>query len=271
MDQIARQEKQENSLTNFLTDTSQNVNDVERVASAVAGGALLTYGVKVGGLGGTLLSLLGGSMLYRGATGHCHLYDAMGVDTAHDSDGIRRSPFSKSSIFTGKVHVTKALTINKSQAELYEFWRNFENLPIFMRHLESVTKTGDNTSHWVAKAPLGQTVEWDAELTSDIPNERIGWKSLDGAFIPNSGVVEFLPTRDRGTELKVVMTYEAPGGKLGEWVAWALGEEPSVQIAEDIRRFKSLMETGLIMKVEGQPSGREPMPKAMKASASFQR
>ena len=257
-------ESNENSLTTFLTDTSQNVNSVERAASAVAGGALLAYGLKHGGVGGTVLSILGGGMLFRGATGHCHVYDALGVDT---KDMERGSPFTKSSLLTGKVHVTKAMTINKSQAELYEFWRNFENLPIFMRHLESVTTTGDRTSHWKAKAPLGQTIEWDAELTSEVPNEKIGWKSLDGAFIPNSGVVEFLPTRERGTELKVTMTYEIPGGKVGEWIAWALGEEPSIQIAEDLRRFKSLMETGLIMKVEGQPSGRELLPKAMTAKA----
>jgi uncharacterized membrane protein len=176
------------SLTTFLTDTTQNVNRVERAASAIAGGAMLAYGVKQGGVGGTILSILGGGMLVRGATGHCHVYDALGVDTKAIERG---SPFKKSSLLTGKIHVTKALTINKSQAELYEFWRNFENLPIFMRHLESVTTSGERTSHWIAKAPLGQTVEWDAELTSEVPNEKIGWKSLDGAFIPNSGVVEF--------------------------------------------------------------------------------
>jgi len=257
-------ESNENSLTTFLTDTSQNVNPVERAASAVAGGALLAYGLKEGGIGGTLLSILGGGMLVRGATGHCHVYDALGVDTTEIQ---HRSPFKKSSLLTGKIHVVKALTINKSQAELYEFWRNFENLPIFMRHLESVTKTGETTSNWKAKAPLGQTVEWDAELTSDVPNEKIGWRSLEGAFIPNSGVVEFLPTIDRGTEVKITMIYEAPGGKIGEWIAWALGEEPGVQIAQDLRRFKSLMETGSIMKVDGQPSGREPLPKAMTARA----
>src|SRR6188768_1271819 len=214
-------ETQENSLTTFLTDTSQNVNPVERAASAVAGGALLAYGLKHGGIGGTVLSILGGGMLVRGATGHCHVYDALGVDTREIDE---RSPFKKSSLLTGKIHVTKALTINKSQAELYEFWRNFENLPIFMRHLESVTKIDEKTSHWKAKAPLGRTVEWDAELTSDVPNEKVGWKSLEGAFIPNSGVVEFLPTIERGTEVKVTMIYEAPGGKIGEWIAWALGE-----------------------------------------------
>ena len=261
-------ETHEQSLSTFLTDTSQNVNNLERVASTVAGGALVVYGYKVGGVGGTVLSLLGGGMLFRGATGHCHMYDALGINTAADvPEGTRKSPFKRASLLSGKIHVTKALTINKSAAELYEFWRNFENLPIFMRHLESVTKTDETFSHWKAKAPLGQTVEWDAEVTSDIPNQRIGWKSLEGAFIPNSGVVEFLPTANRGTEIKVTMTYEAPGGRLGEWIAWAFGEEPSVQIAEDLRRFKSLMETGLIMKTEGQPSGREPLPKAMTARA----
>jgi uncharacterized membrane protein len=257
----------ENKLTEQLTDLDTNVGAPERVASAVAGGALLAYGLKQGGVGGTILSILGGGMLLRGATGHSVVYDAIGVNTSELSSGTTRSPFKRSSLLTGKVHVTKALTINKSAAELYEFWRNFENLPIFMRHLEAVTKTDEKASHWKAKAPLGQTVEWDAEVTSDIPNQRIGWKSLEGAFIPNSGVVEFLPTVNRGTEMKVTMTYEAPGGKLGEWIAWALGEEPSIQIAEDLRRFKSLMETGLIMKVEGQPSGREPLPKTMTAKA----
>jgi len=261
-------ETHEQSLSTFLTDTSQNVNNIERVASTVAGGALVAYGYKMGGVGGTVLSLLGGGMLFRGTTGHCHMYDALGINTAADvPEGTRKSPFKRASLLSGKIHVTKALTINKSAAELYEFWRNFENLPIFMRHLESVTKTDETFSHWKAKAPLGQTVEWDAEVTSDIPNQRIGWKSLEGAFIPNSGVVEFLPTANRGTEIKVTMTYEAPGGRLGEWIAWAFGEEPSVQIAEDLRRFKSLMETGLIMKTEGQPSGREPLPKAMTARA----
>lgn len=261
-------EEHENSLSTFLTDTSQNVNNAERVASSLAGGAMLAYGLKHGGVSGAILSVLGGGMLFRGATGHCHMYDALGVNTAADvPEGTRKSPFKRASLLTGKVHVTKALTINKSPAELYEFWRNFENLPVFMRHLEAVTTTDEKTSHWKAKAPLGQSVEWNAEVTSDIPNQRIGWKSLEGSDIANSGVIEFLPTRDRGTEVKVTMTYEAPGGKLGEWIAWALGEEPSIQVAEDLRRFKSLMETGLIMKTEGQPSGRDPLPKTMTARA----
>jgi uncharacterized membrane protein len=254
-------EKNENTteaLTNFLTDMKQNVGDNERIVSAVAGSGLITYGISKGGLLGTALSLVGGGLLYRGATGHCHLYSAVDKTTAEDVNT--------------RVHVQKSVTINKSQAELYQFWRNFENLPQFMNHLESVTVLDDKRSHWKAKAPLGYTVEWEAEATGEVENERISWHSIEGSEIPNSGVVEFRPTTNRGTEVRVTLTYEPPAGKLGSWIAWMFGEEPSLQVAEDLRRFKSLMETGLIMKVEGQPSGRiseiaEEKAKAMTAKA----
>jgi uncharacterized membrane protein len=243
----------------FITDTSTNVGGTERMASMIAGGALLGFGLKQGGLIGTAASVLGGAMLYRGSTGHCHMYDAMDVNTAGDvPEGTRKSPFNRG-FLSSRVHVTKSVTINKPAAEVYRFWRNFENLPQFMKHLESVTVTGDKTSHWKAKAPLGSSVEWDAELTSDVENKRIGWKSVENASIPNSGVVEFIDAGNRGTIVKVVMTYEAPGGKIGEWIAWALGEEPSYQVEDDLRRFKTLMETGRVPTTQGQTSGREPM------------
>lgn len=238
-------EKHENTteaVKDFLTDMKINVSDGERMVSALAGSGLITYGLSKRGVMGAVLSLLGTGLLYRGATGHCHLYSAVDKTTAEDPNT--------------RVHVQKSVTINKSQAELYNFWRNFENLPKFMDHLESVTVLDDKRSHWKAKAPLGYTVEWDAEATGEVENERISWHSVEGSEIPNSGVVEFRPTTNRGTEVRVTLTYEPPAGKLGSWIAWMFGEEPSVQVAEDLRRFKSLMETGLIMKVEGQTSGR---------------
>jgi uncharacterized membrane protein len=125
-----------------------------------------------------------------------------------------------------------------------------------MNHLESVKKLDGVISHWKAKAPLGYTVEWDAEITNKVENEKIEWRSLDGADIPNTGKVEFLPTVERGTELKVTLSYIIPAGKLGELAAKIFGEEPGQQVAEDLRRFKSLMESGSIIKVEGQPSAR---------------
>ena len=258
-------QKQGRGLIDFATDTSPNVNGPERVASALAGGALVGYGLKQGGILGAAMSVIGGEMLFRGATGHCHVYDAAGIDTT-DGSKQQRSPFGKRA-FSGIVRVKKSVTINKSPAELYEFWKNFENFPKFMKHLESVNVTDDKHSHWVAKSPVGDSVEWDAEVTSDEPNEHIGWKSVEGSDIANSGMVQFRPTADRGTEVSVDLSYEAPGGKLGSWIAWALGEEPSSQVAEDLRRFKQLMETGEIITVKGQTSGREEMQKARTARA----
>jgi len=241
------------SITDFLTNLENNVGTPERVLSSIGGGALLLYGIRRGGVLGMLASVAGGGLAWRGVTGHCHLYDTLNIDTAEKGDNA--SPFHKG-LLASKIHVTKSITINKSPAELYQFWHNFENLPQFMTHLEAVTVTDEKRSHWKAKAPLGTTVEWDAEITSDIENERIGWKSIEGSEIPNSGVVEFRPTTNRGTELRVVLTYEPPAGELGALVAKLFGEEPNGQVREDLRRFKQLMESGTIMTVDGQTSGR---------------
>lgn len=254
---------EETPITDLLTNFKTNVGSVERVASAVGGGALITYGLKQGGLLGGLLAVVGGSLAFRGVTGHCHMYDAINIDTSDESENPK-SPYH-TGFLDQKIHVTKSVTVNKSPSEVYSFWRQLNNLPQFMSHLESVTVIDNKRSHWVAKAPLGTTVEWDAEITSEIENERLGWKSVEDSEIVNSGVVLFNPTQDRGTEVKVVLTYEPPAGKLGSLVAKLFGEEPDQQVADDLRRFKQLMETGSIMTVEGQPSGRNP--EAKKASA----
>ncbi|MBS1797640.1 MAG: SRPBCC family protein [Acidobacteria bacterium] len=241
-----RPEKKQ-SLTDFLTNTEPNISQVERIVSGIAGGGLVAYGLKRRDTAGVLLAALGGLLGLRSATGHCQVYDALGID---------QSDASVSEWLKGKIEVQKAVTINKSPAELYRFWRNLENLPQFMNHLEAVAETDSKHSHWKAKAPLGQTVEWDAEITEEVPNELIAWRSTENSDIKNAGRVRFKPTANRGTEVVVHLTYEAPAGRLGALAAKIFGEEPSQQVSEDLRRFKSLMETGLIMKVEGQTSGR---------------
>lgn len=241
-------ETEKKSLTDILTNTDTNISQVERIVSGIAGGGLVAYGLKRRDKTGAILAAVGGLLGLRSATGHCQVYDALNID---------KSDASLQSWISGKVEVKKSVTINKSQAELYQFWRNFENLPQFMNHLETVKKDDENNSYWKAKAPLGTTVEWNAEITDEILNEKIAWRSTEGSDIKNSGVVEFKPTTNRGTEVVVHLTYEAPAGKLGALAAKIFGEEPSQQVAEDLRRFKSLMEAGLIMKTEGQPSGRE--------------
>jgi uncharacterized membrane protein/uncharacterized protein YjeT (DUF2065 family) len=139
-------------------------------------------------------------------------------------------------------------TINRSPEEVYKFWRNFQNLPRFMSHLESVQVTGENRSHWKATAPAGMTVEWDAEIVEDRPNELIAWRSLEGADVEHSGSVRFQPAPgNRGTEVKVSMVYNPPGGVLGVGIAKLFGEEPGEQIKGDLYRFKQVMETGEVI------------------------
>lgn len=255
------------SFTDILTNMDTNVGSAERFISAAAGGAMLAYGLRRGDTLGVILSVLGGGLALRGTTGHCQIYDAMGVDTSDKSSDTteRRSTGKQSGWLSGKVEVKKAVTINKSTSELFQFWRDFENLPQFMNHLESVTNTGDKRSHWKAKAPLGTSVEWDAEVIDERENELIAWRSIEGSDVPNSGIVQFMPTANRGTEVRVSFTYEVPGGYIGSLMAKLFGEEPNQQVDEDLKRFKKLMETGTIITTEGQPSGRAP--EAKKATA----
>ncbi len=158
----------------------------------------------------------------------------------------------------GPLRLQATVTVNKTPQEAYAFWRDLTNLPRFMMHLESVTATaGDATrSHWVAKAPLGRSVSWDAEITSEEPGQRLAWRSLPGSRIDNAGTVHFAEAPgDRGTEVKVVLHYDVPGGRLGRAVAKLFGEEPVQQVRDDLRRFKQVMETGDIVRSDGLPHG----------------
>ncbi|TMC89174.1 MAG: SRPBCC family protein, partial [Chloroflexi bacterium] len=139
----------------------------------------------------------------------------------------------------------------------YRFWRNFENLPRFMEHLKSVTVIDNKHSHWVARAPAGTSVEWDAEIINERENELIAWRSVGDATIGNAGSVHFTPAPGgRGTEVKVVLEYDPPAGRAGVIMARLFGEEPDQQVREDLRHFKEIMEAGEIPTTEGQPSGR---------------
>ena len=233
-----------------------NVGQSERVVSAVAGGALALAGLKMRSLPGVLLAAVGGALAYRGVTGHCHAYEALGVNTADEE--ATSGAAAPQDYYERGIHVEQSLTVERTPWDLYQFWRNFENLPRFMEHLESVTVLDEKRSHWVAKAPAiaGGKVEWDAEIINDEPNSLIAWRSLENANVDNAGSVRFVPGPEgRGTEVRVVVDYIPPGGRVGKWVAKLFGEEPSQQIKEDLRRFKRLMETGEIPTTQGQPRG----------------
>jgi uncharacterized membrane protein len=146
------------------------------------------------------------------------------------------------------VAVSEAITIAASPDAVYHFWRDFGNLPRFMEYLEAVEVIDDRRSHWRARAPAGQTVEWDAEITDDRPNERISWRSVQRADVPNAGTVRFRRAPgDRGTEVHVQLRYDPPGGKLGALVAKILREDPSQQVVSDLRRLKQVIETGEVV------------------------
>jgi uncharacterized membrane protein len=149
-----------------------------------------------------------------------------------------------------------AVTIKRPVEEVYGFWRDFTNLPSFMYHLRSVEPAGNGRSHWTANAPAGATVDWDAELVEDQPNRRIAWASLEGSKVANSGSVAFTPAPGGdGTEVRVELSYDPPGGALGKVVAKLFGEEPQQQITDDLRRLKQVLETGEVVLSEGSPEG----------------
>jgi uncharacterized membrane protein len=148
----------------------------------------------------------------------------------------------------GTIRVTKTVTVRRQQADVYRFFRDLKNLPRFMEHLESVTEHG-RRSQWCAKAPAGMTVEWEAEISEEIPNAVLSWRSIEGASVPNRGSVTFRQAPgNRGTEVCVSLQYEPPAGKVGAAVAKLFGEEPGQQVMSDLRRFKQMMEVGEVLR-----------------------
>ena len=154
------------------------------------------------------------------------------------------------------VHVSRSVTVKRSRDVVFQFWRQLENLPRFMLHLQSVTVTGGGRSHWITSAPAGQRLEWDAEIVEERPNERLSWRSLEGSDVRHQGAVIFRDApADRGTEVEVDLQYDAPAGKVGTAVAKLFGEEPSQQIRDDLRRFKQVMEIGEVVLSDGSLQG----------------
>jgi len=146
------------------------------------------------------------------------------------------------------IRVSETVTIARPREEVYRFWRDFTNLPRFMEHLEAVQVLDDRRSHWRARAPAGSSVEWDAELIEDQPNERISWRSVQEADVANTGTVRFqVAPGNRGTEIHVSLRYDPPAGRLGALVAKLFGEEPSEQVKGDLRRLKQVLETGEVV------------------------
>jgi uncharacterized membrane protein len=158
--------------------------------------------------------------------------------------------------------VRQSVTVNRPVEEVYAFWRNFENFPRFMAHVQSIRVSG-RRSHWAVKAPAGMTVEWEAELVEDRENDLIAWRSLEDADVQHSGKVRFMRAPGaRGSEVRVDLAYMPPGGALGRAIARLFGEEPEQQVRDDLRRFKQILEAGEIPISDGPGLSRPAQPPA---------
>src|SRR5882672_197211 len=243
------------TLADHLTPTSQhfhpalnrqqrrriaNMGIIDRSLSGLLGAGLIGVGITRRTLPGMIASIAGGGVLLAmSATGYCPFYHALSIDNA------RKGTAEPSDYYDEGIHVVVSYVIAKSPEELFQFWRNFENLPKFMNHLKAVICKGPNRSHWVARGPAGIDVEWDAEIINEEPNRLISWRTVGEADVDSAGTVMFVPAADgNGTRVHVNLDYIPPAGRVGQAIAKIFGDDPAQLIRDDLRRFKQIMETG---------------------------
>ena len=218
----------------------RNISETERWVSMAAGAGMALYGLSRRRTSGMVLAGLGAWLFKRGMSGHCDTYQMLGLSTAGTGEDTRQALGGPAGVI-----VEESVTINRPISELYRFWRNLENLPRFMTHLDSVERITDTLSRWRAKAPAGTTVEWNAEIINEVPDQVIGWKSIEGSDVVSAGSVNFDEAGGgRGTRVRVRLQYSPPGGKVGDAIARLIGSDAATQIRQDLQRFKQLVETG---------------------------
>jgi uncharacterized membrane protein len=174
------------------------------------------------------------------------LLDGLKLSRESDGDGSKDEP----------LQVRGAITVRRDRDEVYAFGHDIERFPSFMAHLEEVRVSGGGRSQWTVRGPLGMNVSWDVEITEDVPGERISWRSVEGSKVDGSGTVKFIPApAGQGTEVHLELRYDTPGGGVAAMMAKLFGEHPEMQIKDDLRRFKQIMETGEVVRSDGSPEG----------------
>lgn len=225
--------------------SATNVGSVERMISAAVGAFFVVNGLTgaKGFLNSTTRLGIGGYLLYRGLSGNCPMYTALGRETVGAAKAL-------------DIHTS--LTVNRPRHEVYEFWRRLENLPRFMEHLITVKQLNERESEWEARAPKGlATVRWRAFIVDDIPGELLSWQSEPGSAVDNAGSVVFTDAPGgQGTELRVTINYTPPAGDIGRNVAKVFNPAFRQMVKKDLMQFKQYIETGEIATIQGQPSGR---------------
>ncbi len=219
-------------------ETGPNVEGTERVGSGLLGAALALWGLRRSGVAGALAVAGGVGLVGRAASGRCAIKRA-----------IQPRPYSrriaKDHGWPSAAVTSAAVTIARPRAEVFQIWRDFSNLPRFMKHVEHIGVINPHRSRWTVKAPLGKAVTWTSYITEEVQNERIAWEAEGSAEVPNFGWVEFRDAPgDRGTEVRALVAYQPPYGEAGRLLNTLFHETPMYQMRDDLRRLKQMMETG---------------------------
>jgi uncharacterized membrane protein len=213
--------------------SKHNIGSKERWVSALGGGALAMWGLRRASWAGLTLAVAGGALAWRGIRGWCHLYGALGIDRAD----------TERTVGNLGVKIERHVLVAASPERLYRFWRNLENLPRIMSHLDSVQTLSPTRSRWLAKAPAGMTVEWEAEIINDQPPSLLAWRTLAGAPVVHAGAVRFIPI-GAATRIEVSLQYDPPGGTLAHAVAELMNADAGARIEHDLNEFKRALESG---------------------------
>jgi uncharacterized membrane protein len=217
-------------------DLQMNVPEGERMLGGMLGLGLAAAGLASRGPARWFLLVASGLLLRRSVTGHCDLYEKLELDKRHDRPGVPGNRGQR---------IEASVEIQRPAETLFRFWRNLEQLPQVMRHVQSVEEYGTKRSHWKVAGPAGRTLEWDAEIVNEEDGRLIAWQSLPGASVRNAGSVWFEPTASGLTRVKVALEFDPPAGALGTAVATFFGSSPESELVEDLQRFKEFAEKEL--------------------------
>ncbi len=220
----------------YLHATRKKVNaaDVEHVGAMVLGSLLLLAGSTNRGVKRHLLSMAGAGLMYRGTQGYRRLYELLGLRMADQPSGVGRQ----------NIRIESSVVVDRPCSEVYRIWRHLENLPVFMDHLIEVKELDDVRSHWVARAPAGMVIEWDAEIVNDVENQIIAFRTVEGSGVDMAGSTHFDRLAKDRTKVRTVLRYDPPADMVGVWIAKVFRSDPQRQIDADLIRFKRILEVG---------------------------
>jgi uncharacterized membrane protein len=205
-----------------------NWSPTARLLAGAAGGALVVYGAKRQKALGAVTGAVGLGLLSRALT---NIEVAQLIGVGSHPRGIQ---------------IQKTINIAAGVEQVFDFWTRHEEFPRFMSNVHEVKKTGENRYHWTVAGPLGVSVEWDAEITKQIPNTLLAWKSLDGSAIEQTGIIHFTPTTEGDTCVDISLSYNPPAGAIGHLIAMLFGADPKSEMDADLMRMKSFIETGRV-------------------------